>query len=378
MSIVAMKKVTFSCEDHVREQLIDLLNNLDGFYPSTKRELEGFVKASEVDNVLSFVKLDSVSSVVVDPKKTDDEYPPVFLKKNFFTEPFAEFVEKHALPGYFDIDHTLLFALSFCVLFGIMFGDIGQGIVLVLIGLFIHKKKSTTIFARVGIFSIIFGWLYGSIFGNEEAIPEWMEHHHFKYFRFGLLERENTINLLLMVMALGATFILVAMIMNIIDKVDEGKIKKALLANNGVAGLLMYGSFAGFAISMFYIEKGELLETVFAICALVSAVVIFFYGYDKNSKSLKGKELILKALGYLWHTVLEFASSTMSFLMVGCFALAHATLMMVVYHLAESVGPLSIVVIILGNALVMGIEATEVWHQCLKLEHDVLYKFIEE
>lgn len=364
MAIISMKKVVFECEDEYKDELEETLSSLQYFYRTDNPQV-GFVKASDVDLLSSNFDSEVVSLTITDPSINDGDNPPVLLKGNLFTEPFVESVKKHALPLYYDYDPTTLFAIGFCVLFGIMFGDIGQGLILVLIGLFYKKSKSTGIFARVGVFSIIFGWLYGSVFGNEEFIPEFMHEHKFKYWHFELLAKENTEKLLLLTITVGAILIILSMLLHIIDSAREGRIKRIFANRNGIAGFLFYGSLFMLALTN-ALKIANTVVWIIGLTALVLSIVIMLL-FRKGS--------IKHRLEYLWETVLHSASSTMAFLMVGCFALAHATLMYVVFYVAE-LTPLPIIVIILGNILVMGIEATEVYHQCMHLCFKTLLPFI--
>jgi len=54
--------------------------------------------------------------------------PPTKLKNTWFSRPFGSFVEMYGVPGYFDIDPTPILAVTYSLLFGMMFGDLGQGI----------------------------------------------------------------------------------------------------------------------------------------------------------------------------------------------------------------------------------------------------------
>lgn len=75
------------------------------------------------------------------------------------------FVEMYGVPRYNDVDPTLLVAISYTLLFGIMFGDLGQGIILSLVGLVAEKKfnlKLGGVGVRLGISSAIFGVFFGS------------------------------------------------------------------------------------------------------------------------------------------------------------------------------------------------------------------------
>lgn len=80
----------------------------------------------------------------------------------------------YGLPAYNEADPTSLLALTYTLFFGVMFGDVGQGAVLILAGLLAWrflKLSLGKIIAVVGCSSVVFGFVYGSVFGNEDLLP---------------------------------------------------------------------------------------------------------------------------------------------------------------------------------------------------------------
>lgn len=136
---------------------------LVGFIPKAKNE--EFKKQFESFENVSYVS----KPYDADPSLS----PPVKLKNNRFTKPFEMFVNMYSLPSYQDIDPTSLVAVTYTLLFGIMFGDLGQGLLLSLIGLLAYKWKKMAlgrIMIRIGFSSAFFGLLYGSVFGYEHLL----------------------------------------------------------------------------------------------------------------------------------------------------------------------------------------------------------------
>ena len=91
--------------------------------------------------------------------------PPTVLRNNWFAKPFELFVEMYGLPHYGDFDPTFYVAITYSLLFGIMFGDLGQGLVLVIGGYALWKWKKMSLAAvgvRIGLFSMFFGTMFGS------------------------------------------------------------------------------------------------------------------------------------------------------------------------------------------------------------------------
>ncbi len=99
--------------------------------------------------------------------------PPTKLKNIPLLRPFEMFVKMYGLPSYDEFDPTLLIAITYSIFFGFMFGDAGQGLVLLIGGFLLYKFKRSIwqpSSPAAGFFSTIFGCLFGSVFGFEDVI----------------------------------------------------------------------------------------------------------------------------------------------------------------------------------------------------------------
>src|SRR5699024_9583052 len=128
-------------------------------------------------------------------------------------------------------------------IFGVMFGDVGQGLLLVIAGALIyHFKKAPLagIIATAGIFSTIFGFMFGSVFGFEDIIePLWLRPiDHMTTLPF--VGKLNTV--FIVAVAFGMALIIVAMILHIINALRDHDTAGAWFDANGVAGLVFYAS----------------------------------------------------------------------------------------------------------------------------------------
>ena len=181
-----------------------------------KLNVHGFVPKNDLDNFKNtFESIDGVKLEVLPATSDVRLEPPTRLKNSWFARPFRMFVEMYGVPRYNDVDPTLLVAISYTLLFGIMFGDLGQGIILSLVGLVAEKKfnlKLGGVGVRLGISSAIFGVFFGSFFGNEEILSEYFKGFSF----FNAMSPENTMTLLMAAIGLGIVLILISMTFNIV------------------------------------------------------------------------------------------------------------------------------------------------------------------
>ena len=347
MAFVKFKKIRFSSS--VKEEE---LKNIPGYYPGDD-PFSGYIE----ENSLSGLNRDVYELFEMDPSVDN---PPVKLENASFFKPFERFSLKNKL-NYFGNDPTIFISVCFCILFGLMFGDIGQGLILLVIGL-LSKKKDNRIFVSLSVFSIFFGFVYGSFFGNEELLPELLSETSVGNICFGLLEREHTLVLLQIAALVGALMILGSIVFNVINHVKNNTLKKVFFANNGIAGLVTYGSIVICSLITYFV--GFNLPTIIIGFILLALGNVMLFKYENSLK-------------YNWESVVGFASSIMNFLLVGCFALVHATLMYVVYHIAAKCGFMKYPIIVLGNIFVIALESEEVFHQSGHLVFDVLMKYID-
>ena len=284
------------------------------------------------------------------------------------------FVEMYGVPKYNDVDPTLLVAISYTLLFGIMFGDLGQGIILSIVGLIAERKfklRLGGVGVRLGISSAIFGLFFGSVFGNEEFLAE-----NFKGISFfNAMSSENTMTLLLAAIGLGVVLILVSMVFNTILNMKKKNMCEAILSQNGLCGVIFYLAVLGVALNV--MMAMHFVNMIYIAVLIVLPLVMIFLKEPLTRKIVEHESMFPNGFGAffvegffeLFEVVLSFITNTMSFLRVGGFVLSHAGMMLVVYTLAEMIGGIGqVIVLILGNAFVMCLEGLIVGIQVLRLE----------
>lgn len=342
--------------------------------------LAGFVASKDVDKYIAlFDNIDGIDCIV---KETTDVKltPPTLLKNNWFTRPFEMFVNMYSLPGYYDLDPTSFVCITYCILFGIMFGDLGQGALLLVGGLYLeHKKKNSLagIVGRVGITSMIFGFLFGSVFGNEELlIPVHQGLFGVRDKLFHVMSSDATMVLLLGAVAIGAILILITMIINIRLHLKRKSYGEMIFGHNGITGFVFYGYMAAALAGMMVIGYNILTPPFIIAFAIVPCLIFLLKeplveltkGHGFKPHHTWGS-YILEAVFEVLEILLSFVTNSMSYLRVGGFVLSHAGMMLVVMTLAEMTGGAGWFVMIVGNLFVMMLEGLIVGIQTLRLEY---------
>ena len=316
--------------------------------------------------------------------------PPVILKNKKPFKPFEFFVDMYGLPSYDEIDPTIFVSIVYTVLFGIMFGDVGQGIVLSIVGYFMWKLKNMAlgkILSPCGISSTIFGVIYGSVFGLENLL------NGFYNKVFGLSEKpidvmepNTTMMILVAAISIGVVLIITSMIINIISSLKRRKYENGLFGPNGICGLIFYSSLV-FGIVIQLIFKIKVITIPYIILLIVLPLVcIVFKGIlakivtkDKNWKPESMGEYLLENIFEIFEVLLSYLSNTMSFLRVGAYVLVHAGMMLAVSALASmTAGIAHIIIFTIGNIIVIALEGLLVGIQVLRLNFEEIFsRFFE-
>jgi V/A-type H+-transporting ATPase subunit I len=357
-------------------------NEIHNLYPyiailKDQYTLNGFVKADEVE---AYEKkfAPQVSFDVQEPADEPALTCPTELKNNWFVRPFELFLGMYGMPAYNDFDPTGFMAVTYCLLFGIMFGDLGQGIVLALIGFLFEKKGQLFgIIGRVGITSSIFGFLFGSVFGYEDLLnPIHQSLFGVREKLFDVMATSSTMVLLIGAIAIGAVLILTTQCINIWNRFRHHEIGEAIFSQNGIAGFVFYGSILAAVISQMLFGV-SLLNPIFYIVCIGLPLFCFLMKEPLSAaaehRPIKPREgwggYITMSIFELLDVLLTFITNSMSYLRVGGFVLSHAGMMLVVMTLVKMTGGAGPVVLVLGNLFVMGLEGLIVGIQTLRLEY---------
>ena len=342
--------------------------------------ITGFIVEDDVDKLKrTFEDLKEVE-IEVRPAHSDKRLaPPTKLKNGWFARPFSMFVEMYGTPEYEGIDPTMFVAVTYTLLFGMMFGDVGQGLVLILVGYFAYKYKGMRlgdVGVRIGISSTIFGFIYGSVFGNETLLNPLYQ------TVFGLSEKPIEVMtsefipiLLILSVGIGAFLIVFSMCVNIFLQIKNKNMGELFFSQNGFAGLVFYSSLVG-GLAYTLLSGNNLFTIPFVLICLILPLVLIFMKEPFTNK-LENKTMFPEGFGAfciesifeLLEVCLSYITNTISYLRVGGFVLSHAGMMMAVTLIMGMVGNAGgLLVGIFGNILVMCLEGMIVGIQVLRLE----------
>lgn len=343
----------------------------------------GWMTEKDAHSFQTDIKDDSKIFCIIDGE--DDEHiqpethqqPPTKLKNPKLFKPFEMYINMYGLPAYNEMDPTWFVAITYSFIFGAMFGDAGQGLLLFIGGFLLYKFKHIAlagIISCAGVFSTIFGILFGSFFGFENLFPAlWLRPMN-NMMTVPFIGKLNTV--FIVAIGFGMGLILLCMIFNIINAWKAHDTEHIWFDTNSVAGLVFYGSAT---VSIALILTGHTLPggIVLFIMFGIPLILIFFKEpltalVEKKSEIMPKEKgmFIVQGLFEMFEVLLSYFSNTLSFVRIGAFAVSHAAMMEVVLMLAgfES-GHLNWVVVILGNLFVSGMEGLIVGIQVLRLEY---------
>ncbi|QOV19478.1 ATPase [Blautia liquoris] len=336
----------------------------------TEKESSAFQKEIADDpNLFCFLEDDNSTLLV---------QPPTKLKNPKIFKPFEMFVKMYGLPGYNEMDPTIFVALTYSFIFGCMFGDVGQGLCLVVGGALLYKFKNITlaaIMSLAGIFSTIFGVFYGSFFGFENVIPAlWLK----PKTAMTTLPFIGTMNTVFVVaIAFGMFLILFTMILHIINAVRTHDVEGTYFDQNSISGLVFYGALT--TVVFLYMSGHTLPATAILVVMFVIPLILIMLK-EPLTRLVKGRNpaieggkgmYFMQSFFELFEVLLSYLSNTLSFVRMGAFAVSHAAMMEVVLMLAgaESGGSPNWIVIVFGNVFVCAMEGLIVGIQVLRLEY---------
>lgn len=289
------------------------------------------------------------------PRPDERSLVPTIPVENRFLQPFALLVKQYGIPRYGEIDPTFLFTVTFLLMFGTMFGDVGHGAVLLLLALLFRRKlgKIYLFGVMAGISSIAFGFVFGSVFGYKTLIPAlWMSPLY------------DPVLMLQIALAWGVFFITLACSLTVYNRAAVGDFIDAVFGHHGVVNLVFYLALVGGGVQMAMTGVFGIIPTVMIVLSLGALAV---YNWFHLSAPI-GEKILVVAIETL-ETVIGYISNTLSFLRVAAFSINHVALAMAVLTLAGMMGAFGhVMMVIFGNIFIIVLEGVIVTIQVMRLQ----------
>ena len=337
-----------------------------------QKDAEAFLREIQNDKKVTCMVEDADNQVL--------HAPPTKLKNSKLVKPFEMFVKMYGLPAYQEFDPTLFVALTYAFIFGAMFGDVGQGLVLLTGGALLYRFKHMDLAGCIscaGVFSTVFGFLYGSFFGFEDVLPAlWLKPKE----AMATLPFIGSLNTVFVVaIAFGMFLILLTMVFHIVNGIRSGNLQETLFDHNGIAGLVFYGTLTAI---LFLFMSGNPLPAAGLVTVMIVLPLLVIAFKEPLTKLIRRKAdampkekgmFLLTSFFELFEVILSYFSNTLSFVRIGAFAVSHAAMMEVVLMLAGYAGgglsATNWIVVVLGNIFVCAMEGLIVGIQVLRLEY---------
>jgi len=360
--------------------------------------VSGWVPEEVVPQLLSTVEQAAESRTLVHVSDPVKDYqpgpkPPTRFKNPALVRPFEGLVSTFGLPSYGEIDPTPLVALAFVIMFGMMFGDLGHGLILMTAGALLAFRAHLPAGLKRGLLKIplmplavqvvrdlyglnagwvlllcgtsasVFGLLYGSVFCSEDLPALWTR------------PMDNVMFFLKIAIFFGVGVLSVALVCNLINRFRRREYEEGILGSSGLVPALMYWAAAGLAAKVL-IGGGSVPMLLIVAVIFVPVLILFFREPIVHAVTRRGHIIPSNPGGYfveaffeVFDVVLRYLSNFVSFVRLSAFALNHIALSLAVFIIADMVGVGYYPVIVLGNIIIIFFESLIVTIQGLRLQY---------
>lgn len=346
-----------------------------GWIPSDKRQVveREIYRAAKGRAIIEVVPPEEIGGV-----REGHRHVPVLLRHPGFFRPFEMLVSSYGLPEYSFLDPTFFVAISFLAMFGMMFGDVGHGFILAVIGWLLGfrgsgRAEATRLIGKLafycGLSSIAFGFLFGSVFGLEELLPSlWMK------------PMEDVLYFFRIAVYFGIGMISIGILLNMINAIRARDFKATFFDHAGIVSAVIY--WGGIGVVSIFLANRPIPVRLLVLAVGLPILVLFLREPLVALFSRRRPRFEKGLLTYLMETVIEvmeiitgYLGNTVSFIRVAAFSLAHVGLFIAVFSLVDMVKDksggwfYSAIILVIGNAVVIALEGLVVTIQAIRLEY---------
>jgi V/A-type H+-transporting ATPase subunit I len=339
--------------------------------------LQGWIPAADSPSVEQRLREAAGRRCVLEtsvPEREEEDQVPVLLRSSSLLRPFEKLVGGFGLPRYLELSPAPFLAVSYLLMFGMMFGDVGHGVVLAIVGLAVllagKWRDAGLLLLLCGLSSSLFGVAYGSWFGlaRFRSLALWRDPLEGDPMRF-----------MSMAVGLGVVTISLGLFLNVLNRLRHRDMLGALIDRFGLAGLLFY--WGALAFLLWHRQGGALQTAVPLVLGLLVAAWVLEKPIERALRGRGGSRYpdgagLMGALVEAFETILVFLANTISFVRLAAYAMSHAALLLAVSMLARAVarpsgaaGLSSWLVVIAGNLVAILLEGVVASVQALRLEY---------
>ncbi len=262
---------------------------------------------------------------------------------------------------------------SYALMFGMMFGDVGDGLLLIAAAVAMaagwtrlgrRYRSAWPFVAGAGLAATLFGVAYGEFFGPSGLLPVlWLD------------PIASPVQLLLAGLAVGVVLLAGAYLLGVINRWREGGLRAALYAPSGLAGAAVFLSVGVIAAGLrLHLE----VLVIGGLALMLAALILSFTGFATSAGG--GGFGVMQASVEVFDLVVRLGSNIASFARLAAFGLAHAALGLLVWegtralwHRGGFLAVLAIVLLVVGSALAFALEGLVAAVQALRLEYYELF-----
>lgn len=327
---------------------------------------------------------------------------PVSMSNPPALKPFQDLVANYAMPEYGAIDPTPFVAVAYLCMFGLMFGDAGHGLVILLVGLLglarARKKGAKDglyrLIAYCGGAAIVSGLLFGSIFGQKLLPPLWFDYHGAVMGGESAGPVSSIYDVLGVTVRFGMAVLALGMVLNWVNLIRKRDWFSLVFDKAGLLGAWIYG--AGAWAAFFFVAHDYKALPPPGILALGLGLPTLALGFKAPLEFIRERRhghaeekagcgaafaFVLEWLVEVLEIYSGYLANTLSFMRVAGLGIAHVSLMVAFAQIARMMSPGGgtsvggIAVLVLGNALVIALEGLSAGIQSLRLNY---YEFFSK
>jgi V/A-type H+-transporting ATPase subunit I len=317
-------------------------------------------------------RLAPVGATAIELRRPKLVEPPTLLRPPRPARAFRPLVDTYGSSRYPDLDPTPFAAATFVFMFGMMFGDAGDGLVLAALGLWLRASRSER-FARLrplwpfpvacGLAATVFGVLYGEAFGPTGIVPT-----------LWLAPLDDPVRLLAVAVGIGALLLAGGYAMGIVNRRRESGTRAALLAPSGVAGLSVFAGAGVLALGAYLNAEAAVLG---GAAIVVAGAALLFVGFATEGGA---GSAAAQAIIEVFDAVVRVGANLISFTRLAAFGLMHAALGAVILDGARGLwasgaaGRVAAVAVFgVGHVGAFALEALVAGVQAMRLEYYELF-----